>query len=468
MGERLSSVDAAWLHMDVAENLMVITGVMTFAETMDWERFRSVVERRILDRYPKFRMRVVESPAATLASRWEHDPDFRLDRHLTHVELPPPGGREQLQDLVSAVLPKPLDRSRPLWQLHLVDGVEERRSAVVARLHHAMADGMALASVLLSLTDEERDADLRDAEAGHDHEGDTRPWLLEAGRSAMAIADRAAGMARDASTALRQPSVLTQTLRTGAEGAAAVRRIVLRGNDPETALRGELGIEKRAAWSDPLPLDDVKQVGKATGTTVNDVLLAAMAGALRRYLDDRGSAVADLTAVVPVNLRPRDEPVPRELGNHFGLVYLTLPVGLEGAADRLREVHRRMNDLKSSPEPVVALGILRAMGMAPVAVQSLIVRTMAGRATAVMTNVPGPSDPLYLAGNEVDTIMFWAPQSGRLGMAASIFSYRGQVRVGVTTDKGLVPDPDLVIVAFREEFDALRDLVDERKEEAVS
>jgi len=233
--------------------------------------------------------------------------------------------------------------------------------------------------------------------------------------------------------------------------AYAFARLVLRPNDPQTLFRGPLKVPKRVAWSEPLPLAGVKEVGRALGATVNDVLLAAVAGGLRHYLEDRGRRVAGVSfrAAMPVNVRPLERMA--ELGNQFGLVFLSLPVGIADPVARVAEVRRRSRALRSSAEPWVVYGILRLLGLVPAAVQRLVVRLFAAKTTIVMTNMPGPRERLYLGGRPLDGLFFWVPQSGRVGMGVSICSYAGEVRLGVATDAGLVPDPEAIVRAFTEE-----------------
>jgi WS/DGAT/MGAT family acyltransferase len=249
--------------------------------------------------------------------------------------------------------------------------------------------------------------------------------------------------------------------RLGAGGTTAFGRLVLRWPDPKTIFKGPLGIPKRAAWSEPIPLADVKTIGKGLGGTVNDVLLTAMTGGLRRYLQGRGERVAGLNfrAFVPVNLRPPDAEL--ELGNKFGLVFLSLPVGIADPVERLRELKRCMDGLKGSLEAPVAFGILNAIGMSPARIQDIVVNIFGTKGTAVMTNVIGPQERIYLAGAPLEAFMFWVPQSGRLGMGVSILSYAGQVWMGVITDEGLVPDPETIIAGFQAEFDELLALAQE-------
>jgi diacylglycerol O-acyltransferase / wax synthase len=241
-----------------------------------------------------------------------------------------------------------------------------------------------------------------------------------------------------------------------AEGAYRLGRLVLLPPDPPTPFKGPLGRRKRAAWSKPVPLEDFKAIGKAYGATVNDVLVAAATGALRRYLESHGESSKGLSirASVPVNLRPVQDA--HRLGNSFGLVFLTLPVGIVDPVGRLRAIKKEMDELKRSPEALVAFGVLNVMGLAPVEVERLGLRFFGSKATAVLTNVPGPREALYLAGRKLDRVMFWVPQSGRLGLGISILSYAGGVMLGVATDEGLVADPEKIVDAFEKEFRSLK------------
>jgi WS/DGAT/MGAT family acyltransferase len=221
-----------------------------------------------------------------------------------------------------------------------------------------------------------------------------------------------------------------------------------------------LNVDKRAVWSRPIDLDAVKRVRRKMGATVNDLLLAAVSGALRRYLLSRGEAVEglDIRAVVPVNLRAPEEA--HRLGNRFGLVFLQLPLGVAEPLDRVFEVKRRMDAIKDSPEALVAYQILKAMGMAPRLIYEQILGVFGTKATAVMTNVRGPGVSIYLAGVRVREVMAWVPRSAGLGLGVSILSYDGKVWLGIASDAGLVPDPETILDAFHEEFDGLTELAD--------
>ena len=460
MSTRFSSADTAWLHMDRPTNLMVINSVLLFEEPIDWERVKQITQRRMVDRYPRFRQRVVESRVPLRPPKWEDDPDFALEHHMHHLALPAPGECVALQELVSDMMTMPLDRSRPLWHFYLVDGFGEG-AALITRMHHCIADGIALARVMLSLTDSQPDAGIGPPE--DERVPTARARSLEgAANSAMMLAG---GAGRAGSALLRQGVGLATSPAHAASLAGAIGRdagtllrLLLTPADAATAFKGDPGISRRVAWSKPLSLPEIIHIGRSHHATVNDVLLAAVSGALRHYLQDRGSPVAEIQAMVPFNLRPLYQPVPRKLGNKFGLVFVPLPVGTSGSYRRLVEVHRRMQEIKQGRDGVVSYGLLSVTGFTPEPVERRIIDLFTAKGTAVMTNVPGPREPVYLAGTAVRTALVWAPTSGHIGMSVSIFSYRGEVTVGLMVDATLIPDPDQIVTRLEREVESLAKL----------
>jgi len=217
-----------------------------------------------------------------------------------------------------------------------------------------------------------------------------------------------------------------------------------------------MGVAKRAVWSAPVSLEQVKAIGRAVNGTVNDVLLTATAGALRRYVEGRGQPTDGLNvrALVPVNLRGPDEL--DRLGNRFGIVFLDLPVGVRDPYRRLLVLKRRMDDIKDSPDAAVTFGVLNVMGLAPTPIEKRLGLFLAGKTTAIVTNVPGPREQLYLAGSPLRGFMFWVPAPAGLGLGISILSYRGEVTLGVATDAGLIPDPEAIIAGFHAELEEMK------------
>ena len=435
MAEPLSNVDAAWLRMEDPTNLMMVTGILLFEERLDPRRLRSTLERRLLP-FDRFRQRVVEAPLGIGPPRWVDDDRFDLDAHLHRVALPAPGGKLALEEMVGDLMSTPLDMSKPLWQMHLIEGYEGG-SVLLSRLHHSIADGIALIQLLLSLTDPTPRA-RRSAPARRPSRGGGFSIPLDAIASAIA-----------------NPLQLVGAAQAGYDVADTLQRLVLMPPDPATVLKGRLGVGKRAAWSETIPLEAIKAAGRHHGATVNDVLISAVAGAIRDYLEERGEPVDDLEirVAVPVNLRPVERGL--ELGNSFGLVFVPMPISISAPARRLAELKARMDRIKASSEAIVSFGVLAAIGMVPRQLHPPAVEFFGSKASAVMTNVPGPREPLYLAGRRIANCMFWVPMSGHLGLGISILSYAGGVMVGVAADTGLVPDPARIVEGFERELKAL-------------
>ncbi len=457
MSDWLSSADAAWLHMDRPTNPMVITTVLILDEPLDWEALKKTIQEGLIDEFPKFRQRVVESPLLLMPDRWSDDPDFALSHHLHHVALPAPGDDAALRELVSDLMATPLDHNRPLWHVHLVDGYGEG-AALVVRIHHCVSDGISLAAAMLSLVDDSPGSAMVPKEPESESEpggpldiGAGIRALTSAGSSATALVRQGTGLAVSPG---RQANLLRAVVR---DGTTAIR-LLARPPDAATAFKGDPGVSRLVTWTTRMPLPEIKRTARAHGATVNDVVLGAVAGALRHYLQGRDEAVADIQAMVPFNLRPLDQPLPRDLGNRFGLVFLPLPVATSGTLERLQETHRRMEALKHGRDGQVTYGLLTVTGLTPEPIERRVVDFFTSKVTAVMTNVPGPKEPVSIAGSTIGTVLVFSPTSGHLGLSLAIFSYRGELVVGLSVDAGLIPDPDLIIEQIEAEVAALSEL----------
>jgi len=450
----MSNADAAWLQMDRPQNLMIINGVLSFDEQVDWERLRGILRARLVDPFPRFRQRVRPPRLGVGAPQWEDDPEFDLDLHLHHIALPAPGDRAALEAFVADRMAMPLDRARALWEFYLVDGYGEG-CAVVARMHHAIADGIALARVLFSLTD----AGPEPGAAGdvfQPQSGGTLDALARPVGAAVSLGRGVAGAAwHEGLETLAHPLHAAELARTAGDDMLTLAKVLAARPDTDTVLRGSAGIAERVAWSEPFELEPVRELAHAHGATVNDVLVAATTGALREYLLTHDSLVDEIHAIVPFNLRPLDKPLPRDLGNRFGLVTLPLPVGIASREGRLREVMRAMGRIKTSPEGPISYALLGAIGATPAPVEAALVNVFSGVGSTVLTNVPGPRELIFLAGSPVRGALVWAPVSGNVAMSVSIFSYAGSVTIGVMTDAGLVPDPETIVAGFADELAAL-------------
>lgn len=398
----LSLSDAGWLHMEEPRNLMMISALLEFSSVLTRPELLKVFQQRLLV-HPRFRMRVDESGPRP---RWQPVP-VDMDYHLRFERL---DGPQQLTQRVDELVGLPLDRGRPLWQFHLfeIDG----SSALVARLHHALGDGVALMRVLMNLADQ--------PEQGSVHPPGPRP-------------------------------------RLGAWSAALLRllKLVCTGPDPSTPLKGELGNAKCARTSRPFPLSELKETAHRQGISLNDLLMIYLSQVLRAYLLERGQPVKglELRAVLPVDLRHYED---EELGNRFGLVFLTLPIGYAKTGRGVRLIKRRLDGLKASPEASVVAWVIRLVGLLPALVDRLLLGFFGAKATLVATNLPGPRQPLELSGHRLQKIAYWVPMSGRLGLGVSFLSYAGNLQMGVISDAGLIPDPGRLVDLFEEVWDQSR------------
>ncbi len=463
----MAPVDAAWYHMDGPANFAMITGVLTTRQPLSFEKVKGIFRHR-LARFERYRQRVVEKGFPLAAPHWEDIADFDIGQQLHHIALPAPHDRAALADLVSDLASTPLDHARPLWEGHLVDDVDGG-SALVLRMHHCLGDGTAAMLVSRELFDDTPDAPLDDDDsrtgrrAGRARVGvaTTRPGAADADNGGAqadppaigALARRAVQLAATTWETVMHPEPLLAKARLALDGAAMLGAELLKRPDTPSPLKGPFRPEKRVAWSLPVALADVKAIGEPMGAKINDVLVAAMSGALRNYLRSRGVRLdrASVHAMVPVDLRSPSRA--DELGNAFGLVILELPLSSDRSRERLRLTKRRMDALKRSPEPGAILTLFDIFGRLPKAIGDAAVDLFGSKASLVLTNVAGPKEPLYLAGAAIDRLFFCVPHPGRqLGMGISIMSYHGAATLTVVADAHLVPDPESITDAFDREF----------------
>ncbi len=445
--EPMSSVDTAWLHMDRPVNLMQIMGVLRFRRRLSLAAVRHVVEQRFAV-HERFRMRPVD---VTLGAAWVVDEEFDLRSHLREVVLKPGAGEAALSDLLGELAATPLDPAAPRWEFVLVQ-VSTRRSALVIRVHHCYADGIALVRVVLGLGDPDPAAEATSGDASDAPHADSpvEGWLggLLPAAVSRGLAQGAAMLEQGVHLALH-PLEAGAAARAGAGLAAELAHVALLPDEPSTALRGRLAGVKGVAWAKPVALDEVRAVAHALGCTINDVLIAAVAATLGAWLQSEAGARTEglcLRAAVPVNLRTAD--CEEALGNRFGLVFVTLPVRPGNALERVYAVHTEMKALKHSFQPMMSLGLLAALGSAPRVLQDQAVDLLSRKASVVMSNVPGPRAPLFICGARVDEMMFWVPQSGNIGLGVSVLTYDGKVQFGVVADAECVSVPARLVKHF--------------------
>lgn len=422
--QAVSPVDAAWLRMDSETNPMVITSMIGLDGPLSPAAIEQLVSRMIA--FPRFRQRVVPPAFGVGFAHWENDPQFDPALHVHRVALPSPGGAAALADLVSDIMSAPLDRSRPLWQLHIVEGVEPpigHGIALLARVHHCLGDGVALVRMLLSLVG----IDAHPVDVG----------------------------------VLPPPPVarLGDLTERAAKEAKALGKLLFLPFDDGALFAGKQSRGKRVAWSSGIPVHRVKEIARAVGAKTNDVLMASVTASLRAYLLRRAALDEgrEVHAIVPVFLRGTSDDADAQ-GNHFGLVFAALPLGIASPLERVREVKRRMDAIKASPEAEVAFAILGAAGFASPQVERIVVDLFSRKGSLLVTNVAGPPVPIELGGRAVESMTVWAPTAGHVALGVSLLSYDGVIRMAVASDVALVPDPAPIVAAFEEDLAELSEL----------
>jgi WS/DGAT/MGAT family acyltransferase len=419
--EPMAPVDAAWLRMDSESHAMVITVALVFDRPLELAAIRTMVEERLLV-HRRFRQRA-NLGGALSAPRWEDDAVFDVRNHVRPAALPGDADLDALRAYVSDRLSEPLPRDRPLFCVDVIERMGAR-GALVVRLHHAIADGLALVGVLLGLIDETGGA----------------PPPAAVGLPPAEVDEH-----------------LIERLRHAVDSARSLRKLLMIPHDHPSPLAGALGARKEAAFSRAIPLARIKKLARAANAKVNDVLSAAVAGALRAHLEARGALsstdhTASMRAMVPVFLHGAHDD---ELGNHFGLVFLDLPIGAPDPRRRLELVKARMDAIKASPDASVAFRVLGAMGVAAAEIERIAIDVFSRKATLLITNVPAPPMRVHLAGALLEDLLVWAPQAGHVGLGVTLVTYGGELRMTVCVDARLLPNPRVLVDAFERELDAL-------------
>jgi diacylglycerol O-acyltransferase / wax synthase len=434
-GDLLSRADQAWLHAETPTNHFVVNSLAILKSPPDIARLKAMLSHRI-ELHPRLRQVVRPGALPVAPARWVRQNNFDLDAHVHTAALPAPGGRRQLADLIGDLAGRPLDFDRPLWQLYAIEG-PGAGGALVMRFHHALGDGQAMVRMLMTLTDSTA-------------EGWTRRPRVRPRRTHRPYGRSSFARALDS---VPRPRQLI-------EGLGTVARLTLLDPDRNTAIRGDLSLLKAVAWTEPIPLRDAKQIAQTSVTSVNDVLVSAIAGGLGDYLRRRGTETRGmrLRAMMPVNLRSGDDEAMS--GNRFSLVFLELPVGVQDPWERLMRVKLETDRIKASLEPAAGWVLVQGLGLLPPSVEQVASRFYAGKASLVLSNVIGPPRPFFIAGTRVEEMTFWEPESGGLGVGVSIFSYAGQVAIGVISDRNVVARPVEIADASLAAFHELRHVTD--------
>jgi diacylglycerol O-acyltransferase / wax synthase len=451
--DRLSAVDASFLAQEGSESHMHVGALVTLeGPAPDMEDFLDSLRGR-LHLVPRYRQKLAFPPAGAGRPLWVDDTDFNLEYHVRHTALPKPGSDEQLRNLVARIFSQQLDRSKPLWELWIVEGIENGSWAMITKTHHALIDGISgvdLATVLFDITPVPREVEHPDRRWQPHREPASVDLLAGVARS---IVRTGLKMAEQVVGSVTRPSEALGAAREAAEGVGEVVWATL-NPAPTTPLNVPIGPHRRFVGVRGR-LADFKLVKDEFGGTVNDVVLAAVAGGLRSWLHSRGVRTEgmELRALVPVSLRAEHEH--GQLGNRIAAMRGPLPVYVGDPVDRLRTVSREMTDLKDSKQALGAEVLAGAQNFAPPTLLGVASRLNFSTRlfNLIVTNVPGPQVPLYVLGREMETVFPIAFLPREHGLAIAIISYNGWLNFGLLGDYDAVPDLEGIGEAVEDAID---------------
>src|SRR5471032_1521636 len=415
--------DYAWHRMDTDKNLMVINSILLFEGAVDMERLISTIGLR-LPNYPRFTQKVVQRRGRP---HWVEDDQFDIAQHIKLEQMSQEVSREELQGHLTRIAHQPLERDQPMWHMTVLDRVNGGH-AIVFRVHHCITDGLGLVHVLNHLTDDNGVHGRTPSPVGHPHRA--------------TVAQNAV-----CSAVVRGVSWL--------KIAFHVARLSVLWPDAPSQFKAPMTGAKQLVWLPPLEMDRVRAMSKRMGVTLNDVWVAAVSGALREYLGERGQRPDGraLRAAVTFNLREKANAF--QLGNEFGLEAVDLPTNVDDPCVRLRQSSERMTAIKRSHQPRATMAFLSIAGCLPTALQHFALNLFTSKGSVVLTNIEGPGSRRYLAGSRMTDLICWVPQAGKLGVGLAFISYAGQIQLALFVDTDLVPDPDRLMALTYDAFEQL-------------
>jgi WS/DGAT/MGAT family acyltransferase len=452
--DRLTGLDSSFLHLERDSTHMHVAGCAIFeGEPPDYEELLEALQAR-LHLVPRYRQRLAFVPLSQGRPVWVDDPHFNLRYHVRHTALPTPGEEEQLMRMTGRVFSQALDRSRPLWEIWLVEGLSDERFAVLSKTHHALVDGISGVDIMTVLFDTAPDPM---PAAAPEHDWAAKPLPSRAQLLAEALLERATvpgEMARGVRALIRGPRAVGSR---AARSLGALGELALTGAQPAppSPFNVRVGPHRRFTWVRG-DLDQFKTVKNELGGTVNDVVLAAVTGALARYMRRHGHPTeAPLRAMVPVSVRAEVER--GALGNRVAAMWAPLPVGITDPVSRLGAISEAMQGLKQSGQVVGAEVLTSLSGFAPPTIMAQAARLQARQRlfNLVVTNVPGPQHPLYLLGRQVESVFPLIPLAENTALGIAIMSYNGQINFGLVADYDALPDVESLALELRSSIDEL-------------
>ncbi|HUR85006.1 MAG TPA: wax ester/triacylglycerol synthase family O-acyltransferase [Solirubrobacteraceae bacterium] len=454
-GHRLSAVDASLLHLEKAGARLHVASITVFdGPTPPYDELREHIEAR-LHLVPRFRQRLAEIPLDQGRPVWVDDPHFNLRYHLRHAGLPAPGSEEQLKNLAGRVFAQRLDPTKPLWELLLVDGLGDDGFALIAKSHHALVDGISAVDITTVLFDTDPDAPPPPAPR---RAWTARPLPTGAQLLSDALVERAtrpAELVRTARALVRAPREVARAARDSLESIGMLGFAGMTPAPP-TPLNVRTGPHRRYAWVDA-QLGELQGIKDSLGGSVNDAVLAVVAGALGRFLRHRGVDTRELVlkALVPVSVRAEADQ--GALGNEVAAMWVPLPVGIEDPVAQFGAIRDEIAVGADARQAVGARTLTELAGFASPTIMSQAARLQQRQRSfnLLVTNVPGPQVPLHLLGRRLRALYPVMPLAERQALSIAVLSYDGRLGFGLLADYDALPDLEVLAAALRESIDAL-------------
>ncbi len=441
----LSHLDLLMWNVNHPTGLTNITAIMFFKGSVDVKKVKKVINERI-QVFDKFREKVIVKRGKPI---WHEDELFDIDSHVHLLALPGKGGDQELADLISDMISTPLDYSKPLWQIHIIDKYKGG-SAILWRIHHSIGDGASLMRTMLSFTDNLNDLfQVKSQYKDHEHQPNKVNWKSKF-KQALELSKATIGLPKKV---LEHPERIKEVIENVADTAKDLGAFLLSRSNERSIYKGELGIQKRVAWSNVIDLNDIKKIGKHFGGTVNDTLLVALTGAVRRHMEQHGQDLnIRFNVACPVDMRRNEKEF--HLDNRVGVILLDLPIAQIDVEERFLTISQKTKKLKQSIEPPITYYYTQFISdFIPKRIEEASAKMLGSKLMAILSNVPGPKEPLYFTGVEVDNIMFWLPHTYDMGLGFSVISYNNKVTFGITVDPHVVKDPEVIVENFEDEID---------------
>jgi len=459
--EKLSNLDASFLALETRTTHMHVGAVAIFAsgpaiteDGVDIGTIRRLIRSR-LDLIPRYRQRLAKIPLEG-SPVWVDDEHFHLDYHVRHIALPHPGSTEQLKDLAGRLMSQQLDRSKPLWELYVVEGLEDEGFALIAKIHHCMIDGMSGVDLMAVLLDFTAEFEINEP----------KPWLARPAPNGTELVVREISRSVSGVLAgiLKAPSEIGNWTSSWTDRARAAAASLSSGwltQSAKTSLNGPISGSRAFDWLQ-IPLGDVKRIKNEHNATVNDVMLAIVAGAVRSYLVEAGGVSEEelgeleFRIMAPVSVRTQDDT--GALGNKVAMWLMELPLGEPDPGKRMQIVTRATRSLKETDQALGASTLVEVSTGAPATLVSLAAR-LAGRArpfNMTVTNVPGPQFPLYMAGSEMLATYPLVPLWQSHGAGIAMFSVSGMIDIGINMDRDLIEDTTRLSACLEASFEELK------------